>query len=370
MDDESWYYDASGDPGYTPLDYSSYDPSGLDASWDWLNDLNYDWSSVLGGSDISSYIDPTTDYGSRGIVDEITGTDAGDNLVDQAVLDAYGTSFNNYQPIDFSSLPAVFGSNNGGLPPEQGLDGTGAKVDTNSWTWDVSELPTTGLDGTGITYNQATGTWETPAASSLGEGLSLTANNGETLSSSTGMGATNLSGNTNQSTNPTNQKPQSSGSGGSGGGSTPKQQPSSPLQKTIAGGMALAQILQALSGKGAKAPTPDAGNNKAATGMKWNSSALKRAEGGSVPGNGGRGALGMLRARTGGQDDVVPVAAAGGEYVMDADSVSALGDGNTEAGAAKLDQMRQNLRKHKRSAPSNKIPPKARSPLSYVKGAK
>lgn len=73
---------------------------------------------------------------------------------------------------------------------------------------------------------------------------------------------------------------------------------------------------------------------------------------------------------TGGQDDVVPINAAQGEYVFDADTVASLGDGNTAAGAAKLDEMRYNIRKHKRAAPANKIPPKAKSPLEYMKGSK
>lgn len=76
----------------------------------------------------------------------------------------------------------------------------------------------------------------------------------------------------------------------------------------------------------------------------------------------------LVKHASGGQADQVPIAASGGEYVMDADSVAALGDGNTDAGSAVLDKMRQNLRKHKRSAPPNKIPPKAKSPLEYMKG--
>jgi hypothetical protein len=82
------------------------------------------------------------------------------------------------------------------------------------------------------------------------------------------------------------------------------------------------------------------------------------------------GALGHVMAQSGGQDDVVPANLAGGEYVFDADSVSALGDGNNAAGAKKLDQFRENLRAHKRSAPTNKIPPKAKAPQAYMRGAK
>ena len=58
---------------------------------------------------------------------------------------------------------------------------------------------------------------------------------------------------------------------------------------------------------------------------------------------------------------------ADGEYVFDADTVSAIGDGSSKAGAAALDKMREEIRKHKRSASIDKIPPKAKSPLDYLK---
>lgn len=67
-----------------------------------------------------------------------------------------------------------------------------------------------------------------------------------------------------------------------------------------------------------------------------------------------------------GQADTIPAQLSDGEYVMDADTVASLGDGNSAAGASKLDQMRQNIRSHKRQAPSTKIPPKAKNPLAYL----
>lgn len=79
---------------------------------------------------------------------------------------------------------------------------------------------------------------------------------------------------------------------------------------------------------------------------------------GLIPGNGG------------GQDDIVDIKAAPGEYVMDAEIVSALGDGNNEEGARKLDQMRVNVRKHKRSGGLASIPPKAKTPEQYMKKGK
>jgi hypothetical protein len=67
-----------------------------------------------------------------------------------------------------------------------------------------------------------------------------------------------------------------------------------------------------------------------------------------------------------------PVAAkiADGEYVFPAAFVTALGRGDNKQGAKILDEMRENLREHKRSAPTSKIPPKAKSPLDYLKTVK
>lgn len=71
---------------------------------------------------------------------------------------------------------------------------------------------------------------------------------------------------------------------------------------------------------------------------------------------------------TGGQEDDIPAVLSNNEYVMDADTVSALGDGNPDAGALKLDKMRENIRRHKRSASPKNIPPKAKAPEQYLKG--
>jgi hypothetical protein len=61
---------------------------------------------------------------------------------------------------------------------------------------------------------------------------------------------------------------------------------------------------------------------------------------------------------------------ADGEYVIDAETVAQLGNGSNKAGAKMLDEFRENIRAHKRSAPTHKIPPKSKSPLAYLKGAK
>jgi hypothetical protein len=71
-----------------------------------------------------------------------------------------------------------------------------------------------------------------------------------------------------------------------------------------------------------------------------------------------------------GQSDDIPAMLADGEYVIDAETVAQLGNGSNKAGAKMLDEFRENIREHKRSAPTHKIPPKSKSPLAYLKGAK
>ena len=66
----------------------------------------------------------------------------------------------------------------------------------------------------------------------------------------------------------------------------------------------------------------------------------------------------------------VPAKIADGEVVLPESFVTALGGGDNKHGAKMLDAMREELREHKRSAPTSKIPPKAKSPLDYLKMAK
>lgn len=95
------------------------------------------------------------------------------------------------------------------------------------------------------------------------------------------------------------------------------------------------------------------------------------AHGGVMPrGGAAQGALGLLAGGTAGQDDSINARLSDGEYVMDADIVAALGDGNTAAGAKKLDQMRENIRRHKRSASHDSIPPRAKSIEAYLRGGR
>ena len=98
---------------------------------------------------------------------------------------------------------------------------------------------------------------------------------------------------------------------------------------------------------------------------------VKLAAGGQFVGGGGLGRVqGLLRGGTSGQADAINARLSDGEYVIDADTVAALGDGNTEAGAKQLDRMREQIRRHKRSASPKNIPPAAKSPLAYLAGSK
>jgi hypothetical protein len=67
-----------------------------------------------------------------------------------------------------------------------------------------------------------------------------------------------------------------------------------------------------------------------------------------------------------GQSDDIPAMLADGEYVLDAEIVSALGNGSTKAGSELLDKFREEIRKHKRSGGLHTIPPKSKNPLEYL----
>lgn len=71
-----------------------------------------------------------------------------------------------------------------------------------------------------------------------------------------------------------------------------------------------------------------------------------------------------------GTSDDIAAMLANGEYVFSADVVAALGNGSNKAGAEKLDEMVQSIRARARSAPPDKLPPDAKSPLEYLKSSK
>ncbi len=70
-----------------------------------------------------------------------------------------------------------------------------------------------------------------------------------------------------------------------------------------------------------------------------------------------------------GRSDEIPAYLSDGEYVMDAETVSMLGDGSNKAGAEALNDMRKAIRKHKGSNLVNgKFSDDAKSPLEYMRG--
>lgn len=76
----------------------------------------------------------------------------------------------------------------------------------------------------------------------------------------------------------------------------------------------------------------------------------------------------MARGAGSGRADTIDAKLSDGEYVMDAETVALLGDGSTDEGARRLDQMRQALRAHKgKSLAKGKFSPNAKSPLAYIK---
>jgi hypothetical protein len=68
-----------------------------------------------------------------------------------------------------------------------------------------------------------------------------------------------------------------------------------------------------------------------------------------------------------GGSNPVPAKIADGEYVFPAAFVTALGGGDNRKGSEILDGLRTKLRAHKRGAPLSKIPPKAKDPIAYIK---
>jgi hypothetical protein len=71
-----------------------------------------------------------------------------------------------------------------------------------------------------------------------------------------------------------------------------------------------------------------------------------------------------------GQSDDIPAMLADGEFVFPADVVAALGNGSTKAGSDQLYKMMHNIRSRARKAAPKELPPKALSPLEYLKRRK
>ena len=78
-------------------------------------------------------------------------------------------------------------------------------------------------------------------------------------------------------------------------------------------------------------------------------------------------AEGGVRGPGTGRSDEIDARLSDGEYVIDAETVALLGDGSTEAGVRRLDQMREKLRSHKgRALAKGKFSPDAKAPEQYL----
>jgi hypothetical protein len=71
-----------------------------------------------------------------------------------------------------------------------------------------------------------------------------------------------------------------------------------------------------------------------------------------------------------GTSDSVPAMLATGEFVIPADVVSSLGNGDNDSGAKTLQKFLAVIRKHKRAADSKSLPPDSKGPLAYLTDAK
>jgi hypothetical protein len=73
-----------------------------------------------------------------------------------------------------------------------------------------------------------------------------------------------------------------------------------------------------------------------------------------------------IAGKTKGQDDKIEALLSDGEFVIPADVVSHIGDGNNAAGAKEFDGFLKKVRRHKTG--TIKFPPKAKSLASYIRG--
>jgi hypothetical protein len=87
---------------------------------------------------------------------------------------------------------------------------------------------------------------------------------------------------------------------------------------------------------------------------------------GGLSGLGGK----YVEGKGNGTSDDITAMLADGEYVFSADVVSALGNGSNKAGAQVLDKTVEAIRSRARSAPPDKLPPDAKSPLEYMQAVK
>jgi len=117
---------------------------------------------------------------------------------------------------------------------------------------------------------------------------------------------------------------------------------------------------------------------KAENSLYFDDSEIRRAaEGGQIEHNpqffseGGLGTLDnrYVKGEGDGTSDSVPAMLASGEFVIPADVVSGLGNGDNDAGAAVLDEFMKAIRTHKRAADPSELPEDSKGPLAYLQEA-
>ena len=75
----------------------------------------------------------------------------------------------------------------------------------------------------------------------------------------------------------------------------------------------------------------------------------------------------FVRGGGSGRSDSIDAKLSDGEYVIDAETVSLLGDGSSKAGAERLDQFRANVRRQKgRELAKGKFSPNAKRLEEYI----
>lgn len=101
---------------------------------------------------------------------------------------------------------------------------------------------------------------------------------------------------------------------------------------------------------------------------------IRVAEGGSIEGHNpefySEGGSRYVRGDGDGTSDSVPAMLARGEYVIPADVVSSIGNGDNEAGAEIMDKFLSSVREHKRGAHPEDLPEDSKGPLAYLAEAK
>ena len=71
-----------------------------------------------------------------------------------------------------------------------------------------------------------------------------------------------------------------------------------------------------------------------------------------------------------GTSDSVPAMLANGEFVIPADVVSSLGNGDNKSGAKVMDEFLKTIRSHNRDSAPGNLPPDSKGPLGYLLEAK